>query len=123
MEKQNEEIIMGEILEDSDHYAKCYDDVSFWGKLDNVRGVGQEILEKALALYYCMKDPTTPFKAKANTLAGLGYLILPLDLVPDILPVVGYADDLAVLCFIYNEVGLHLTERHLEQARTKLGIF
>ena len=123
MQKKDEEIIMRKVSENQDHYAAHYDDTSFWNKLGTLEGVGRELLEKALALYYCMKDPSVPFKAKAAIIAGLGYLILPLDVVPDIIPIVGYADDLAVLCFVYNEVASHITEQHLEQARSKLGSF
>lgn len=37
-------------------------------------------------------------------LAGMIYFLSPIDLIPDILPVIGFADDIALFTFIYNSV-------------------
>lgn len=58
---------------------------------------GREVVEKVLWLYYAARRPETPMWAKATVGAAIAYFILPADLVPDILPVVGYGDDLAAL--------------------------
>ncbi|MBX2951253.1 MAG: DUF1232 domain-containing protein [Leadbetterella sp.] len=46
-------------------------------------------------------------------LAGLIYFLSPLDLIPDILPVVGFADDIALITFIYNSVAEELEKFEL----------
>ena len=53
--------------------------------------------EDLLSAYYCAFDRTTPIQVKAALLGALAYFVLPVDLIPDILPVLGYADDAAVL--------------------------
>lgn len=41
-------------------------------------------------------------------LAGMIYFLSPIDLIPDILPVIGFADDIALITFIYNSVSEEL---------------
>jgi uncharacterized membrane protein YkvA (DUF1232 family) len=47
----------------------------------------------ALILFYCLKDKDTPAWAKGVIVGALGYLILPVDLIPDVIPGAGYGDD------------------------------
>lgn len=46
-------------------------------------------------LISALENPATPVHTKALIIGAIGYIILPLDLIPDITPVIGYADDLA----------------------------
>ena len=79
-------------------YKEQYSEDSFWGKVKKYgKKVGSETLEKVLILYYVGIDPLTPAWAKSVIAGALGYFIFPLDAIPDITPVVGYADDLGVL--------------------------
>jgi uncharacterized membrane protein YkvA (DUF1232 family) len=55
---------------------------------------GREVIEKALWLYYAAQQPNTPLWAKTAIYGALGYFISPIDAIPDITPVIGYADDL-----------------------------
>ena len=50
-----------------------------------------------LAVFMAMRDPNVPFSAKALGVAALVYLISPVDIIPDIIPVFGWLDDLAML--------------------------
>ena len=59
--------------------------------------VGCEGIQAALRLYYALDSPTLPAKVKAMILGALGYLISPIDLVPDLMPFVGFLDDVGVL--------------------------
>ncbi len=43
------------------------------------------------------RDRRVPLRAKAVLVGALGYLLLPMDFLPDILPFVGVADDITVL--------------------------
>ena len=58
---------------------------------------GRAVVERALRLYYASQDPRTPDWAKRVMYAALAYFILPLDAIPDIVPGIGYTDDLATL--------------------------
>jgi len=46
-------------------------------------------------LLSALDNPATPTPLKALIVGAIGYIILPIDLIPDMIPAVGYADDLA----------------------------
>ena len=78
--------------------AADYAEHDFWTKLATFgRTAGREVIEKALWLYFAAQRPETPGWAKATVYGALAYFILPADVVPDITPFGGYADDLGVL--------------------------
>src|SRR5262245_48577420 len=77
--------------------------------------------EDLLAAYYCAFDPTTPLKVRAALLAALAYFVLPFDWVPDMLPLLGYADDAAVLLTALRLVAAHMRREHREAARRALS--
>lgn len=102
-------------------YSSAYSDAGFWGKLRKVaRKVGYGALEKALKLYYAARDPDTPAWAKGVIFSALGYLISPVDAIPDAIPVVGYSDDVAVLGAALTMVALHIKDEHVQRAREQL---
>ena len=51
----------------------------------------------ALILYYLIQSDKVSLKDKAIIIGALGYLISPLDAVPDAIPIAGLSDDLGVL--------------------------
>ena len=61
-------------------------------------------------------DPTVPRGTRWWLLGLLGYLLMPIDLVPDFIPVLGYADDAIivaiVLRFAIRHAGMDAIERH-----------
>jgi uncharacterized membrane protein YkvA (DUF1232 family) len=73
-------------------------------------------LRDALALYYCARDPRTPARAKAIAFAALAYFIMPIDLVPDTIPVIGMLDDGSVVAFALWALDQHVTEDHRRKA-------
>ena len=109
----------------SDSYARFrrhFSDSGFNAKLRSIAGhVGRGALENALVLYYVGTDPATPFGAKATVLGALGYLILPLDFVPDFLPIFGLIDDAAALATVISKVAEHISESHRIRAREKVS--
>jgi uncharacterized membrane protein YkvA (DUF1232 family) len=73
---------------------RSYSAPALWHTLGRVAVVaGRKTLTSALVLFYCLKDRETPAWARGVIVGALGYLILPLDMVPDILPGAGYGDD------------------------------
>lgn len=104
-----------------DRYSEEYSESSFWNKVKKYsQKAGREVIEKALILYYCFKDPETPSWAKSVILATLGYFILPADSIPDLTPLVGYGDDLGALAAAIGIVGLHIKKEHRDKAKSKL---
>jgi uncharacterized membrane protein YkvA (DUF1232 family) len=73
-----------------------YSEGAFRAKLDEIRGLSR-LLDAARELYALMRSPDTPAWVRAACVAALAYLILPADASPDFIPVLGHADDLAVL--------------------------
>lgn len=102
-------------------FEKNYSDKGFWEKIFTFAKVaGQEVIEKALWLYYAAQDPQTPAWAKSVIYGALGYFVFPIDAIPDITPVVGYADDLGVLAAAVATVAAYITKDVKALAAQKL---
>jgi uncharacterized membrane protein YkvA (DUF1232 family) len=56
----------------------------------------------ARVVWGLVRDPRTPLPLKGLLAAGLAYVIMPLDLVPDAVPIIGHADDLTVLLLVLD---------------------
>jgi uncharacterized membrane protein YkvA (DUF1232 family) len=92
----------------------------FWRKVKRV-AARLPFAEDLLAAYYCAFDRATPVQVKAALLAALAYFVMPVDLVPDVLPVLGYADDAAVLATALRLVASHIRPEHRDAARQALA--
>lgn len=88
----------------------------FWSKLARFAG-RLPFAEDLLAAYYCAFDRETPLQVKAALLGALAYFVLPLDMMPDVLPLVGFADDAAVLATAIRLVAGAIKPEHREAAR------
>src|SRR4030095_10213125 len=77
--------------------------------------------EDLLAAYYCAFDRDTPLQVKAALIGALAYLVLPSDLVPDVMPMLGFADDAAVLATAMRLVASHLRPEHREAAQRAMA--
>jgi uncharacterized membrane protein YkvA (DUF1232 family) len=91
----------------------------FWIKLKQVVAK-LPFAEDLLAAYYCAFDKQTPRHVQAALLGAVAYFILPFDFVPDMLPVLGFTDDAAILATAIRMVAGHITEVHREAARAAL---
>lgn len=91
----------------------------FWDKLRrHARRI--PLLDDVVAAYYCARDGETPLRAKAVLFGALAYLVLPADAVPDILSMVGFTDDAAVIYAAVRAVRPHIKDRHRAAARSAL---
>lgn len=99
-------------------YGDNYSDSSFWNK---VKKLGKKVLKPALQLYYVMKESSTPIDTKGLIIGALGYLILPIDLIPDFIPAAGYTDDLAALLAVVKMCKEHITPEIERKVRKDLG--
>ena len=73
------------------------------------------------AAYYCAIDNETPAKVKVVLVAALGYFVLPVDAVPDVLTGLGFSDDATVLATAMAVVGSHIKDTHRMAAARLLG--
>lgn len=78
-------------------------------------------LEDVLAAYHCVRDPATPRRVRFILLAALAYFVLPIDAVPDYIPLLGFTDDAAVLSTAIAAVRNAMTPEHREKARETLA--
>ena len=91
----------------------------FWNKFKRV-AAGLPFAEDLLRAYYCAFDRQTPRHVQAALLGAIAYFILPFDFIPDMLPVLGFTDDAAVLATALRLVATHITPDHREAARERL---
>lgn len=102
-------------------YGSNYSESGLWSKITNVaKKAGQKVIYTVLLLYYVLISPDVPLKYKSIIVGALGYFILPVDLVPDFIPVVGYTDDLAALAAVLKTVADCLTPEIEAQAEAKM---
>lgn len=103
-------------------YKRHYSESSFWKKLSSVAvKAGSKVVWAALVLYYELTDPKVSLRDKGIILGALGYFILPLDLIPDFIPALGFTDDLGALLAAYRAVSSNITPEVRAAASEKLA--
>ena len=109
---------------DMDKYAKNYSDESFLSKIKSaVKKAGANVIYKALQLFYVTQNPNCPTKIKAAIFATLGYFIMPLDIIPDFAPVIGYTDDAAAIATALVIANAYIDDAVRQKARETLQNF
>lgn len=102
-------------------YQSNYSESGLWKKVKSVaKKAGIKTIYMVLLLHYVLKSPDVPLEDKARIYGALGYFILPIDLIPDFIPAVGYSDDVAALAFALHAVWKNVTPEIKEQAQRKL---
>lgn len=91
----------------------------FWQKLRRV-APHVPFAEDALTAYYCALDRTTPTRVRAAIFGALAYFVVPADAMPDILPVLGFTDDAAVIAATIQLIAAYVLPEHREAARRAL---
>ena len=81
---------------------------------------GRGLASAALDALELTLDPETPSAARLTMLAALSYLLMPADLIPDILPVAGFSDDLVALSAMVGLWINHVTPAIRVRARRQL---
>lgn len=102
-------------------YQQYFNPTKMWEKIAGVaKKAGVKVIYGVLLLYYVAADPKTSRADKAKIYGAIGYFILPLDLVPDAIPMVGYTDDLAAIIWALKAVWDNITPEIHSKARKKL---
>lgn len=92
---------------------------NFWLKIKRV-ATRLPFAEDLLAAYYCAFDRETPRQVQAALLGAIAYFVLPFDFMPDMLPVLGFTDDAAVLAAAIRMVSSHITPEHRQAAHVAM---
>ncbi len=102
-------------------YQNDYSEEKLQDKLSKyAKTAGAKLVFYVLELYYVMTSAKTPLRYKAIIVGALGYFISPFDIIPDLMPVLGYTDDAAVLLAVVKAVSDSLTPDIKELAFRKL---
>ena len=92
-------------------YEQHYNDSSFLDKVTKYgKLIGINALYKAVQLWFVLQKPDVPASTKAVIMGALGYLIAPLDFLPDLMPVLGYTDDFVAITFALIKVQGYIDE-------------
>lgn len=98
-----------------------YSENGFWTKVGSLaKTAGAGVLRPAFLLYYVMQRPDTPKWAKAVVIGALAYFIMPLDAIPDVIPVAGFTDDLGVMGGAIGTLAAFIDTAVKERADAKL---
>ena len=109
---------INEILNYKDKFSQS----AFLEKISRIaKRAGAKLIYAALILYYTLQSDKVSLKDKAIILGALGYLISPLDVVPDAIPIAGLGDDLAVLIFVLKKVWGEVNDDVRAKAKSKLS--
>lgn len=101
-------------------YEQHYNDSSFLDKVTKYgKLIGINALYKAVQLWFVLQKPDVPASTKAVIMGALGYLIAPLDFLPDLMPVLGYTDDFVAITFALIKVQGYIDEE-VERKSKKL---
>lgn len=103
-------------------YADKFSAKGFVEKISRIaKRAGSKLVYASLVLFYTLQSKEVSYKDKAMIIGALGYLISPLDVLPDAIPIVGLSDDLTVLLFVINKIWVEVPEDVKNKAKDKLS--
>ena len=109
-------------LTDFMSYSNKFTSSDFIEKISRIaKRAGAKMIYAALVLYYTLQSDKISVKDKAIIVGALGYLISPLDVIPDAIPIAGLGDDLAVLIYVLNKVWGNVSDEIKNKAKDKLS--
>lgn len=109
-------------LPDFMNHAGYFSTADFLEKISRVgKRAGAKFVYAALILYYTLQSDRVSTKDKALIIGALGYMISPLDILPDAYPIVGLSDDMAVLLFVLRKVWINVDPEIQQKAHNRLS--
>ena len=108
-------------LPDFMSYANKFSSSDFTEKISRIaKRAGAKLVYAALILYYTLQSDKVSAKDKAIIIGALGYMISPLDVIPDAIPIAGLSDDLAVLIYVLKKFWIDVDPEVKERAKERL---
>ena len=109
-------------INDFIQYKDKFTENAFVDKVSKIaKRAGSKLVYAALVLYYTLQSDKVSLKDKAIIIGALGYLVAPIDAMPDIIPIAGLGDDLAVVLFVLEKVWGDVTDEIKGKAKAKLA--
>ena len=103
-------------------YSPEYSEERFSDKvLQYGKVIGKELLCQAFLLKKVLGKDEVPREVKLAIVGALGYLICPIDAIPDIIPVAGYTDDAAAVLAAYKMVQAYVTDEDRAEAEARVA--
>jgi len=103
-------------------YSNKFSQKDFVDKIARIaKRAGAKLIYAALLLYYTLQSDHISTKDKAIIIGALGYMISPLDVIPDAIPIAGLTDDLAVLLYVLKKIWVDVDPEVKERAKNKLA--
>lgn len=107
-----------QLIESQKHYSES----GLRSKIaSGAKKAGLKVIYLVLLLYYTATADSTPVTHKSLIYGALGYFILPIDLIPDVIPVVGFSDDLAALVACATTVAMCITPDIRKKSEERLS--
>ena len=117
MTNRNQKVTMEEMSK----YAGSYSNEGLLEKIGKyAKQIGLKLMYEVLLLWYVLEKDDLPTDVKLKIYAALGYFISPLDLVPDLLPVVGYTDDAVAVGLAFGIAHMYIDEEVRRKAKAKI---
>ena len=108
-------------LPDFMSYANKFSASDFVDKISRIaKRAGAKLVYAALILYYTLQSDKVSKTDKALIIGALGYMISPLDAIPDAIPIVGLTDDLGVLVYVLRKAWVNVEPEIKDRAKEKL---
>lgn len=108
-------------LPDFMKYKDKFSHSAFVEKISRIaKRAGAKLVYASLLLFYTLENDKVSIKDKAIIIGALGYLISPLDVIPDAIPIAGLGDDLAVLIYVLHKVWGEVSDEVKEKAKKKM---
>ena len=109
-------------MRDYKKYIPNFSENGLWKKLSaHASKLGQKTIYSVLLLFYAYRRKETPYWAKNIVLGVLGYLITPIDFIPDLTPIIGYTDDIGILSFGLVTIAAFVNDDVKVESRAKLA--
>ena len=109
-------------LPDFMKYSNKFTQKDFVEKISRIaKRAGSKLVYASLILYYTLQSDKVSKADKAIIIGALGYMISPLDVIPDAIPIAGLTDDLAVLLYVLKKVWTGIDPEIIAKARERLS--
>ncbi len=105
---------------EANKFSKHFSSDTFISRLGSVaKRAGLKVVYTGLLLYYVLQEDI-PKRTRTIIYSALGYLVFPLDAIPDAIPAAGYTDDIGVLILALATVAMYVNDDVKNKAKAKL---